>query len=53
VKPEEVKALKRRITKAIAKELGGTAKGPDFSKHSKSPDYSLYGRDHFIKDAPK
>jgi len=53
MKPDEIKAIKRRITMAIAKELGDTAKDGTFSKHSKSRDYSLYGKDHFIKDAPK
>jgi hypothetical protein len=53
MKPSEVKVIKRRIIASIAKELGGSVVKGSFSRHAKSPDYSLYGRDSFIKDAPK
>jgi hypothetical protein len=51
---EQVRGIKSRIIAAIAKELDGTVDASgEFSKHSKSPDYSLYGRRSFIRDAPK
>lgn len=53
IKPSEVRQIKRRITQAIAKELGGTVTKGAFARHAKSPDYSLYGRNNFIRDAPK
>lgn len=53
MKPDEIRKIKRRITATIAKELGGTVKAGSFGRYAKSPDYRLYGKNSFIRDAPK
>lgn len=56
MRPEDIRAIDRRIIAKLAQDIGQrTASDTDetFSRYAKSPEYRLYGKDNFIRDAPK
>jgi hypothetical protein len=52
MKAEEIRQIKRRIIGHVAQELASTTSG-DHSKYTKDRTYSMYGKNAFIKGAPK
>jgi hypothetical protein len=55
MQPEDIRAIDRRIIANLAQDIEqrtDSASDEKFSRYAKSPDYRLYGKDNFIKDAP-
>jgi len=56
MQPTDIKSMDRKIIRQLASDVDRRAEANDddnFSRYAKSRDYRLYGKDNFIKDAPK